>query len=98
MIEFDGPLSCVNVTYTPEKDKYAGDSSRHTITIRTDECGADFEVNGVSVGAVELTFVGNWEFDDFLECIERIAERRLGPKQNRPQLEECPDDDEGAEP
>jgi hypothetical protein len=50
MIEFDGPLSCVNVTYTPEKDKYAGDSSRHTITIRTDECGADFEVNGVSVG------------------------------------------------
>jgi hypothetical protein len=74
MKTYKGDLGVMGVKYEADLTTDSSDSARHTLIIE----GNEFEVNGFRrIGRIKLTFVGNGEFDDFLQCVEKIAKYRL---------------------
>lgn len=54
--------------------QYLGNDAKHTIVIDTSDGGQEFMINGQPSQKVEITFVGEWEYRDFLEQMRQALE------------------------
>jgi hypothetical protein len=71
-------MSTVTVTHKPAATNNGSDTDTHTLVIECLSGGVPFSAGETDGDRVELSIIGNVEFDDFLKSVAALRQKR-GP-------------------
>ena len=70
-------MSTVTVAHKPAATNNGSDTDTHTLVIECLSGGVPFMADETEGDLVELSIIGNLEFDDFLKSVAAIRQKRI---------------------